>query len=145
MNVNREGVVILLEDSIGQIAMQLRDDRPDVAYRNCWGLFGGWMEINERAEDAVIREIKEELGCTLDSSRLSFLKSHCGEEPGPWPVTSHIFRYPVSDELNEAVLVEGQAFQFISLADLENRKIVPRHRTILEWYRTLRGESSARL
>ena len=49
-------------------------------------------------------------------------------------ITTHIFHYPVTDELCQAVLKEGLAFQFLALADLVEREVVPRHLAILEWY-----------
>ena len=42
MNQHREGVIVLLEKADGQIAFQLRDDKPEILYPNYWGLFGGW-------------------------------------------------------------------------------------------------------
>lgn len=41
--------------------MQLRDDRPDIFYPDHWGCFGGAIETGETAEQALIRELKEEL------------------------------------------------------------------------------------
>jgi 8-oxo-dGTP pyrophosphatase MutT (NUDIX family) len=41
--------------------LQHREDRVDVAYPNCWGLFGGACEPGESAADALHRELLEEL------------------------------------------------------------------------------------
>jgi 8-oxo-dGTP pyrophosphatase MutT (NUDIX family) len=57
--------------------LQHREDRGDISYPNCWGLFGGAREAGEEAETALRREMMEELefsvgafslfvGCTFD-------------------------------------------------------------------------------
>ena len=121
----REGVVVLLENALGQIALQLRDDGQNSGY---WGLFGGWMENDETPVQAVIREIHEELCCLLDTSKLNYLGVHSGEN-----VKSHVFHYPVAGELREARLTEGQMFQFVSWADICTQKIIPRHLEMLKF------------
>ena len=45
----------------GEYLMQLRDDKPGLPLRNHWAFFGGEVDPGEAPEDAVIREVKEEL------------------------------------------------------------------------------------
>ncbi len=129
-NQHREGVVVLLENAGGQIAFQLRDDNPEIMYPNYWGLFGGWMEAGESPQQTAVREIMEELGYSLDASRLVYLKMHDDGE-----VRSHILHCPVADELQDATLTEGQAIRFMTLADIQDQNVIPRHREIFEWYK----------
>lgn len=136
MYTHREGAIILLEDSLGRIAFQLRDDKPEVVGRNCWGLFGGLSEQHESPGQTVIREISEELGYRLESSKLTFLKSHCTNEE----LKSYIFHYPISDELDGTVLKEGQALQFMTSTDLVGKRVIPHHLEIVEWYWRQKGE-----
>lgn len=126
---SREGVVILLESTDGQIAFQLRDDNPEIMYPNYWGLFGGWMEAGESPQQTAVREIREELGCTLDVPKLVYLKVHTDGE-----VKSHILQYPITNELQDVTLTEGQTMRFMTLADIQDCNVIPRHREILEWY-----------
>jgi 8-oxo-dGTP diphosphatase len=42
--------------------MQLRDPLPTIVYPGEWGLFGGHIEANETPEDAIWRELAEEIG-----------------------------------------------------------------------------------
>jgi 8-oxo-dGTP diphosphatase len=130
----REGAVILLEDAHGRVAFQLRDNRPDVSYPDYWGLFGGWLEPGETPEQAIQREMAEELGLSLEAARLEYVKLHREGD-----VIAHVFRYPAPSELSNATLREGQRLEFLSLSDLQTRRVVPRHRTILEWYEKQRG------
>jgi 8-oxo-dGTP pyrophosphatase MutT (NUDIX family) len=45
-----------------QYLLQHREDRPDIAFPNYWGLFGGACEDSESAAQALRREMLEELG-----------------------------------------------------------------------------------
>ena len=125
----REGSVILLVNSQGKIAWQLRDNRPDVSYANHWGLFGGWREMDESPEQTIIREINEELAFSLDLSKLQYIRRHCDGD-----IVSHVFLYPITDEMDAAQLLEGQRLEFVAPGDLMHRRVVPRHRAIVEWH-----------
>jgi 8-oxo-dGTP pyrophosphatase MutT (NUDIX family) len=126
---NREGAVIIFENAAGQVAFQLRDDRPEVPFANHWGLFGGWREQGETPEQTVRRECQEELDLALDPSRLVYLFDY-----GEGDVLAHVFHYPVTDELRAAHLSEGQRLEFLCLSDLKQRVVVPRHRAIVARY-----------
>ena len=45
----------------GKYALQLRDNRGGINAPGMWSLFGGEVESGEAADDAVARELKEEL------------------------------------------------------------------------------------
>lgn len=45
----------------GRYVLQLRDDKPNIDAPGVWGLFGGRIEAGEKASDAVVREVREEL------------------------------------------------------------------------------------
>jgi len=51
---------LILVDGQGYL-MQLRDERPDIWYGGCWGLFGGAVEPGEEPLAALRRELREEL------------------------------------------------------------------------------------
>jgi len=51
--------ILLTED--GRYVMQLRDDKPDIWYPNHWGCFGGAVEAGESPEQALERELSEEI------------------------------------------------------------------------------------
>ena len=80
----------------------------------------------------------EELGCQLASCKLSYLTSlglaTVGVSSTTERVTTHVFHYPVSGELQGAVLKEGNDFRFFYPEELEALEIVPHHRAILEWH-----------
>lgn len=51
--------ILRLDD--GRYVMQLRDSRPDIWYPEHWGCFGGAVDASESPEDAISRELVEEL------------------------------------------------------------------------------------
>lgn len=51
--------VIYTQD--GRYLMQLRDDKPGLPLRDHWAFFGGEVESGEAPENAILREVEEEL------------------------------------------------------------------------------------
>ena len=45
----------------GRYLMQLRDDKPGLPLRDHWAFFGGEVDPGEAPENAIIREVQEEL------------------------------------------------------------------------------------
>ena len=127
----KAGSVILFEDERGRIAFQLRDNRPDVSYPDYWGLFGGWSEPGETPAQTILREMSEELGLSLDRSQLKYVQAHRDGD-----ILGHVFHYPAPSDLLHARLLEGQRLEFLNLADLRQRQVVPQDRAIVEaWLR----------
>jgi 8-oxo-dGTP diphosphatase len=50
--------------------LQHREDRTDIAYANWWSLFGGALEAGESAQQALRREMIEELGLHISDFSL---------------------------------------------------------------------------
>lgn len=135
---DREGIVVLLVNARGAIAMQLRDNKPGLPAANQWGLFGGLMDTHETPSDTALREIKEELGVTLDPYRLSLVQKHYLVEQN---LTTWVFHYPVDHELDHAILNEGQGWDFISRDDPRALNIGLHHHEIAHhFWRDLSGK-----
>ncbi len=56
-----DAVVAIIQLDDGRYLMQLRDDRPDIWYPGHWGCFGGAVDEGESPEQALSRELYEEL------------------------------------------------------------------------------------
>lgn len=105
---------LLIENSEGKVLLQLRDDRPDIPYPNCWGTFGGQVEIHETPEEAVKREIREELEYEVPHP----------EYFGNFPFDGYdIYMYRVIDPdvaLEKIGVKEGQRGQFFTLEQVRD-------------------------
>lgn len=112
----------------GRILLQHRDDKPGLTGRNQWGFFGGHVKPGERPEDALLREMEEELAwrprhfepyITRDLDR------------GEWRVRSHAFAAHLDVPAKQLVLGEGQAMGLFA-PDALPADIVPDTIPVLE-------------
>ncbi len=85
-----------------QFLLQLRDDIPDIRYPGHWGLFGGHIEPGETPDDAIQRELMEEICYILP--QLSKFGSYSTNDS---QVVRHIFHAPLTVEVSQLILQEG--------------------------------------
>jgi 8-oxo-dGTP pyrophosphatase MutT (NUDIX family) len=64
---NAAAAIIQRED--GKYLLQKRDDRPDIWYPDHWGCFGGAIDADESPEQALRRELMEELSLDIRNAR----------------------------------------------------------------------------
>jgi 8-oxo-dGTP diphosphatase len=83
----------LLYNAKGEVLLQHRDDKPDIAHPGLWSLFGGSVDEGETVEAAVVREVWEELEYPVNDKHL-------------WLIA----RQPLDVALEKLVLHEGQGF-----------------------------------
>src|SRR5207245_9204935 len=62
-------VALAIMTVAGRYALQLRDNRPDIAAPGHWALFGGSLDGDETPRLAVRREIREELALDVTDWR----------------------------------------------------------------------------
>jgi 8-oxo-dGTP diphosphatase len=74
----RKLVVAALVHEAGRILMSRR--RPDQAMPNLWEFPGGKVEPGEHPEAALIREVREELGCDVAIDRIEEVVFHAYDE-----------------------------------------------------------------
>lgn len=97
--------------------LQLRDDIDGIAAPGCWGLFGGHLESGESAEQALQRELNEEIGWCPAEIRL-WMKHSTAKR------TAHIFLGELQRDLHQLELNEGQDIVLASAAELRAGKIL---------------------
>jgi len=104
---------LLIENREGKVLLQLRDNDPAIRYPNMWGTFGGQVEEGETPEEAIVRELDEELGYRLSSA----------EYFGNFPLDGYdIYMYRKIDlalALEDLTVMEGQEGRFFSLEEVK--------------------------
>ena len=121
----------LLFDRDNKLLIYLRDDKPEISFPNHWDLFGGHVEANETPEQALVRELKEELN--IDVREFEFYKAFesLNEEK---PNTKFVFVVRIKEAAEELTLYEGQELRGIDLSEIGNYKFANMLGQILDDY-----------
>ncbi len=116
----------------GRYALQLRDNRPDIAAPGHWALFGGSLDGDETPRIAVRREIREELALDVtDWRELWRVRYYVPFRDAE--VLHFIFAADVTDVWARHVLHEGQAAGLFPIDGLP-RPMEPVVAALLERY-----------
>jgi len=111
-NTIRNSAGIIIENNEGKLLLQLRDDKVK-KFPNCWVLLGGALEGDETPEEAVKREIKEEIGIEIEN--LKYFKNFNYEY-----ITQSFFYKKMNLDLGKIDLKEGKEIKFFSKEDIGN-------------------------
>lgn len=121
---------IIRDPQTERLLFEIRtDDAPVNPGR--WGFFGGGAEPGESPESCLLRELKEELDVTIESSNLSAWTSYVN------PSTSrrrHVFEITVLRESWTLVHAEGAGLGWVDLASALKVDLSPSTRRDLEAY-----------
>jgi 8-oxo-dGTP pyrophosphatase MutT (NUDIX family) len=114
-------VGVVFENEQGQILVLRRHPRdPEGA---TWGLVGGRVEASETREITAVRETQEEIGHTIDPSRLEFLKTYRWDRED-LNITFEVFRFPTSSDAMALELEQNEStgYMWIEPHKLYTRK-----------------------
>jgi 8-oxo-dGTP diphosphatase len=109
-------VAIAMAERQGRWLLQLRDDIEGIVYPGTWGLFGGHLDPGETPEQALRRELWEEIN--WEAQDLSFWFLHRNQQRD-----AHFFRTTLAVPLEALDLREGQDLTLASLDDLRSGSI----------------------
>ncbi len=115
---NKVALIALLEGS--KILVQERKDRSKFGEE--WAFFGGSVEEGETPEQAVRREVKEELGYDLKS--FDFFKKYIHQMKPSWVSEKTMFtaEFPGFEKVR---LLEGSGMKLASLQTAKKIKMMP--------------------
>jgi 8-oxo-dGTP diphosphatase len=118
-----QGVNAIPVNAEGKILLQQRDDRSDLSYPGYWTTFGGKVEDGESPDEAIRRELLEEIELELPM-KLWRVNDYPMERDGQkMVVESYTYIGRIDRAASEITLNEGQALGYFGLEDLDRLKI----------------------
>ncbi|MDG5808709.1 NUDIX domain-containing protein [Streptomyces ossamyceticus] len=115
------GAVAIITNHRGELLFHLRDDLPGIAWPNHWSVLGGGCDPGETPRQAIVRELDEEAGLTVDGLTELF---EIRDEHGSGQIITFFAASWDGDE-TALPLAEGVKLQFLAPEDLEVRTIPP--------------------
>jgi 8-oxo-dGTP diphosphatase len=107
---------IILENDKGEFLLALRDNKPGIPFPNHWDLIGGHVEEGETPEEALIREVKEELD--IDLKEYSFFRVYECLTGDAYENIKYIFTGKINIPIEEVTLLEGERPGYFSREEI---------------------------
>lgn len=116
----KEIAAIIFENDKGEFLLYLRDNKPGIPFPGYWDLIGGHIEEGETPEEALVREVKEELD--IDLKEYKFYKKYECLTGDAYENIKYIYCGKINIPIEEITLLEGVRPQYFSRAEIPNVK-----------------------
>jgi 8-oxo-dGTP diphosphatase len=125
------GCGIIFHNPAGKILLYLRDDLATIPEPGKWDLFGGRVEDGETPEQAIVRELKEELwlrstGKGLQLKDFSLFRTYSFPDR-----EEHVYWSLLNYSEDQLLLKEGQRLGWFAQPELEKLDIAFGFRQVL--------------
>jgi 8-oxo-dGTP diphosphatase len=108
----KEIAAIILENDKGEFLLYLRDNKPGIPFPDHWDLIGGHVEEGETPEEALIREVKEEIDIELED--YTFYKKYECLTGDAYENIKYIYYGKINLPIENITLLEGVRPQYFS-------------------------------
>lgn len=108
----KDVVSVMLVNPQGQVLLQQRDHTPGILFPGHWTIFGGAVEPGESPDEAVRRELMEELELDLPLRRWHTYTCPVRSVPGELDVIVHVYVGCTDRPVESLTLHEGMAMGY---------------------------------
>ena len=108
-------VAAILWNADRKILLQQRDSQPGLAFAGHWTLPGGKVEAGETAEEAIRRELAEEIGLEMP---LTLWRVYERAHDDATTVVQHVYVGEIDRLVSDLALGEGQALRYWGSEDI---------------------------
>lgn len=120
------GAGIILLNSNNEVLLLLRDNKIDIPFPNMWDIPGGNVEEGESPEQALRREMLEEMSIH-NLGEIKLFKILTSEN-----ITDNIFWKRINLNLREIELNEGQVLGYFDLKKIQETELAFNYNKVLE-------------
>lgn len=111
---------IIFQNDEGEFLLYLRDNKPDIPFPDHWDLIGGHVEDGETPEEALIREVKEEID--IDLKDYQFFRIYECLTGDAYENIKYIYSGKINLPLEKITLLEGVRAQFFKKEEIPDVK-----------------------
>lgn len=106
-----ECVTAILQNPRREVLLHQRDEKPGLPFAGYWSMLGGKIEEGESPQEAMQRELLEEISVTVPTV---FWKVYDRPISETLTIVQYVFTGQIHYALSEMVLMEGQDLKYFS-------------------------------
>lgn len=130
----RHVVGAILVNDAGDVLLQQRDDKPGLRYAGYWTIFGGSVEAGETFEEAIQRELIEELQLELPLAFWMEYECPVRTIKGEVVTYNHLYIGRMTRSLDSLTLYEGQAMAYFNREEAARLTLAYEQSWVVESY-----------
>lgn len=111
---------VIFENDNGELLLYKRDNTPGIPFPLHWDLIGGHVEEGETPEEALVREVREELGYEL--KEYSFFRKYECMKGDAYPNVKYIYTGKINVPAGQITLYEGDYARYFKPEEIEGLK-----------------------